>query len=198
VGLWTCVTAVCCWALLKIETSLWDSQQYSEINMNVVRMLSASVLRQIAGDRSLLQYDGASRHVHLLPVGLLLMRRQLSIWPAETLSNFNVWGLYCYGAGMRWCSSCCRTARPAVVSHSQHCVAKGVARRGARVIIIILLPQLTREPSDASGWQRKRYSGWNFPSNSLRPSQLFFAMFELLWTVGQVSFWIIFVKPWDT
>jgi len=36
--------------ITKIQTSLWDSQQYSEIDMNVVRMLSASVLRQIAGD----------------------------------------------------------------------------------------------------------------------------------------------------
>jgi len=39
---------------------------------------------------------------HLLPVGLLLLWHQLSMWPAEALRNFIVWGLYCYGGGCRY------------------------------------------------------------------------------------------------
>ena len=60
----------------------------------------------------------------------------------QALSNFIVRGLCCYGAGCRYAlmrQLLSDRARPAVVSHSQHCVAKGVARRGASMNPYILL-----------------------------------------------------------
>jgi len=142
---------VTCSALLKIETTSWDSQQYCEIDMNVVRMLSASVLRKIA--------DDAGRWYNIMARHDIPVTGRLATVAAQfvDMARLKRWVISLSGASivmvpavdMRWGTSCCRIERAGCGESCCSCYKIPVRRDDASywlgfycpsIVIIILLP----------------------------------------------------------